>query len=375
MNARVLDFLVGVPLVFLGSFFGRKEPPPGSISRILVIKLAAIGDAILLIPVLQQLRKAFPSARIDWLCSPINESVARQAAGVDELIVKRSNTPVELWRLAKKLRARRYDAVIDAEQWARGTAILSFLSGAPVRCGFDTPGQHRAGLFTRTEKKTFSRHEIDEFTALFAKLGPVDGSRSLSLKETDAGRRELEDKVPEIMGVTKRPLVLIHPGCGEDGLPREWPLERYAAIGKALEKDYSALLLLSAGPDDQNKTKNLNNLLDGKAVDLGGRLSLEGSFSLVNRADLVISGNTGIMHIAAALGKPQVAIHGPTNPLLWGPLNPKAIVIQTNCQDCPCLKLGFEYHRRDGACMERITVDEVKKAADRLLGAQKLPVR
>jgi ADP-heptose:LPS heptosyltransferase len=89
--------------------------------------------------------------------------------------------------------------------------------------------------------------------------------------------------------------------------------------------------------------------------------------ALLSLAHLVVSGNNGVMHIAAALQKPQVALHGPTNSRKWGPLNPKAVVIRSSCPDCPCLDLGFEYHRTDGFCMEQISVEEVFQAAKKLM--------
>ena len=87
---------------------------------------------------------------------------------------------------------------------------------------------------------------------------------------------------------------------------------------------------------------------------------------LLKRMDLLVSGNTGVMHLAAGLHRPQIALHGPTDPRLWGPLNDRAKVIQTSCPDCPCLRLGFEYHRSDDACMRKISVAEVQKAIENL---------
>jgi heptosyltransferase-2 len=74
------------------------------------------------------------------------------------------------------------------------------------------------------------------------------------------------------------------------------------------------------------------------------------------------------MHLAAAIGIPQIALHGPTNSVQWGPLNSNAVVIRTSCPECPCLDLGSEYHRTDGYCMAQISVDEVFNEAVKILG-------
>jgi ADP-heptose:LPS heptosyltransferase len=90
--------------------------------------------------------------------------------------------------------------------------------------------------------------------------------------------------------------------------------------------------------------------------------------ALLSMASLVISANNGAMHLAAALQVPQIALHGPTNAHQWGPLNARAVVIRSHCPGCPCLDLGFEYHRRDGFCMEQVDGEEVYRSAKKILG-------
>ena len=102
-------------------------------------------------------------------------------------------------------------------------------------------------------------------------------------------------------------------------------------------------------------------------LDLG---ELIGCLSL---ASLVISGNSGTMHLAAALGQPQVALHGPAGAVKWGPLNRNARVVESTCPECPCLDMGWEYHRTDGFCMSRIPVDAVLEPALRILAHSRSP--
>ncbi len=364
---RKIDYLLGVPLVWLLSLRKRGQPaaaPPPR--KILVIKLAAVGDTILLVPVLRSLKKTFPGAAIHWLVSPINEAIARTVPYADRITVWKNRSLFGLTDLVRQLRGERYDAVVDFEQWARGTAILSFLSNAPLRLGFDTPNQHRARLYTHTLVKNFENHEIFDFFNLLGTAFTVSRDSELQLWETGAGKIELSEKMPPQERRPNGPRVLLHPGCGSDGLPREWPLSSYAVLGHWLIKQRRARIYLSGGPEERHKTATLKKLLNGEARDLGGQLSWPAIVSLVGDMDLVISGNTGVMHVAAALKKPQIALHGPTNPVLWGPLNPKARVIQSSCPTCPSLKLGFEYHSRNQVCMKKIEIDEVKSAVSSL---------
>jgi ADP-heptose:LPS heptosyltransferase len=320
-----------------------------------------MGDTVLLATVLKSFRQAHPHATIHWLVSPVNQAIARTVPFVDRIIIW-SGGLSSLPTLLGQLRSERYDLICDVEQWARGTAILGFLVHAPARIGFDTPGQHRGNLFTQTVPKRFDRHEIDDFYELLSLPTPLARQEKLELPVTEEGRAEIADKTAFLRAKERKNFVLIHPGCGADGFPREWPLERFAVLAHWLMKKFGAQLVLTSGPEETLKTRRLNRLLKGQAIDLGGKISWNGLVALVAEMDLVISGNTGIMHIAAALQKKQVALHGPTDPKIWGPINPNARVVQTTCDRCPCLKLGFEYHAKDRSCMEKIDVESVKAA-------------
>ncbi len=367
---RLFDFLLGVPLLKLIAGFKKRKPPSSSglPHKILIIKLAAVGDTILLVPVLRELRKKLPQAEIHWLVSSVNASLAQTVPYVDRVIVW---TPVSPWgvpALVRELKKETYDTVIDLEQWARMTALISFFTGASQRIGFDTPGQHRAALYTDPVPKSSRQHEIKDFYAAVSRVVPLPLNLDLELFETEKGQSEAGQWEKELSPLKDRPLVLLHPGCGADGLPREWPLSEYALIGNWLIRTYRARLVLTAGPEEVFKTQRLKKLLNHQALDLGGRISWQGTVSLIKKVDLVVSGNTGVMHLAAAFKKPQVALHGPTDPTIWGPLNSHAVIVSSPCPQCPCLKLGFEYHRKDQSCMAQIGSAEVKKAISSLLG-------
>jgi len=366
---RRLDFLFGVPALWGLSFFAKRRSLPDKMpERILVIKLAAAGDAVLLIPVLRSLRQALPKAAIDWLASPVNQSIASSVPYVERVISLADFKISSIRSLIARLRERRYDLVIDFEQWARGTALLSWLTNAPERIGFKTPGQYKEFLFTRFVLKRYDRHEVDEFFGLVSSLIPVQADPRLELWETPLGLEEIKKMAPGILE-TRSPgegwRVLLHPGCGRDGTPREWPLARYVELGRWLQERRRTTLFLSGGPEEAEKVSELARALPG-SVNLAGRLSWFGMISLVKRMDLVVSGNTGVMHVAAAWQRPQVALHGPTHALLWGPLNPWAKIVQSPCPRCPSLKLGFEYHRADQSCMEKIPLQKVIDAIESL---------
>jgi len=365
---RKLDYLLGVPLAnVLGIFSPKKRGEIPLPKKLLLIKLAAAGDTVFMIPPIRSIKKAHPQIQIHWLVSNVNRDIAETVPYVDKLIAVTNFRPGNLLSLIKNLRKEKYDLAIDFEQWARGTAILSFLSGAPFRIGFETPGQFRGNLFTHTFLKKYQQHEIYDFFKLIPESLGVKVDTELELWETEKGKREVLQVCPQITEPSKSIKILIHPGCGSDGTPREWPLPNYAVLINWLIKKFNASIFLSGGPDEFKKTGDLAKFVKSEAQDLGGRFSWQGTISLVKQADLIISGNTGIMHIAAAFKKPQIALHGPTDPKIWGPLNSRAIILKTSCPHCPCLKLGFEYHDKTQSCMKKIEVDQVKDAVSALI--------
>jgi len=361
---RHIDFILGVSLGWMIQFFKKPEKESQrELKKILIIKLAAAGDTLLLFPVIRSMRKTFPQVEFHWLLSPVNHSLAVINPNINKFILLKNFSLFHFIKTIKSLRRENYDAIIDFEQWARGTGFISYLVGAPIRIGFDTPGQHRSSFFTQTYRKSYREHEIREFFSLASLLKPLSFDMELESPETDKGILESEGLIRNGFSEDQKGLrILLHPGCGSDGKFREWPLAQYALLGNWLINKFGARIYISGGPDEVAKTAQLQKLLNGKAKNIGGRGSWQGTISVVKNMDLVVSGNTGIMHLAAALKKPQVALHGPTNPDLWGPLNPKALVLQSSCPQCPSLKLGFEYHPHSEGCMNRIEFAEVKGA-------------
>jgi ADP-heptose:LPS heptosyltransferase len=238
------------------------------------------------------------------------------------------------------------------------------LTGSPEVYGFSVHNQYRDSLYTKSFKKEFNDHEIYDFYNVFSLWVDLERSSQLELNETSLGIQQAK-LLFEQYGINIKngpPIVLIHPGCGDDGLPREWPLTLYAVFCHWLINKFQAKIILTSGPEESKKTHDLNKLINKKAIDLGGKLSIEAIISVIKKADMVVSGNTGVMHMAAALRKKQIAIHGPTNPIIWGPLNPHSKIVMSPCPNCPCLKLGFEYHTKDQSCMRKIDVEQVKNA-------------
>jgi len=350
-----------------------KELPSPEFRRILVVKLAALGDAVLLVPALRSIRKRYPHAEIVFLGTTLTESFLRQFPEyIDRFVVITIHSflrPGFFFRFIKELRALECDAAFDFEQWTRFVPLILALARIPVRVGFRVKGQFRHFLFTQCKDRTPHVHEVDNFLSLAEVLGTAGHSRELEVKSDPEFVRDAEHELTLSGWDGKKALIVLHPGCGVHGFPREWPPSSYSELALRISKTFEAFFVVSG-------TKQELALLDRVRMGIGSssmtyKISDPCRFiGMLSLSSLFVSGNNGAMHLAAALQVPQVALHGPTNSRQWGPLNPNATIVRSHCPLCPCLDLGSEYHRRDGYCMAQIPVAEVYRASLGILEAK-----
>jgi heptosyltransferase-3 len=369
----MVDLIIGTAIILIVRCFRRRNRNelPEKPKRILVIKLAALGDTLLLIPSLRALRKTFSDACITYVGTIINEQLTRLFPQyIDEFmqfeVYQSLKHPLYLIRFIKALRRSAPDIVFDFEQWSFITPILAAMSGARFTTGFKIPRRFRHLLYSHAYERLPNVHELQNFMQLLLIYGlqkhPADLELPVNGSDVNIIRKTLSDNGWE----PNRRIIVIHPGCGEHGFPREWPLESYHRLCAGLQKNKTLFFIFTGYGTEKRLTNALTSSFPDNSVQLT-ELHLPAMIALLSIADLVISGNNGIMHFAAALQKPQVALHGPTNSVKWGPLNPNAVVIRSSCPGCPCLDLGFEYHRTDGFCMAQITVEEVLKVSQVVL--------
>ncbi|HID08130.1 MAG TPA: glycosyltransferase family 9 protein [Armatimonadetes bacterium] len=349
------------------------QAPPNA--RVLFIKFAGMGDAILLKPVVALFKRLCPDNELHFLTSPAILEVVQylrlqQGGGIfvfdPVLCFKR---PMGVVALINDLRKQHFDIVVDFEQWMRTSALLAFATGAQCRIGFKTPGQHRDALYTHVIPYSFTEHTLLSFARLASIVIGTDIS-ALALRcfpkciksEINALATVRQKLASASWRVEKGPLVILHPGCGRGGEPRVWLPDRYAELVRRLI-DMNVTVVLTGGDDDRMLIERIKRELDSMPViDLAGDLSFAELVALVSSADLVVCPNTGIMHLAAAVGTPVIALHGPTNPAQWRPIGDEHHIIQSPLPCVPCLRLGYDYQCRDYPCMSAITFDIVWEA-------------
>ncbi|MDE0326101.1 MAG: glycosyltransferase family 9 protein [Candidatus Poribacteria bacterium] len=366
---QYLDRYLGIPLCVILGLFCRQAPVTSTPKKVLFIQLSALGDTILAIPAIRAIRHTFPNAEFTILASPTNLNYLAACPYIDRRIPFRKPG----YQLISSLRREGFDWVIDLEHWPRLSALLAYATGAPRRIGFSTKGQHRHFLFTETVPHIQGRHEVRNFLGLAAQLACPIHELGLEVWCDEKARMWIRETLTKEGVSPDQPLIVLHPEAGRRGEPRRrWPQGRYVALANALVERYDAEIVLTGAPDEVAVSEEIAARTKHRSVVLAGRTDVNQLAALFADATLVVSGNCGPMHLAAATGTPVVGLHGPTNFAQWGPWDRNAGVVRARIPCSPCLNLGFEYGCQalsDGTspCMHTIEVTAVLRECERLL--------
>jgi ADP-heptose:LPS heptosyltransferase len=356
-NAKLkfLDRNVGIPAVAaLGAWRqarGRRTVPTDW-HTIGLMKLAGIGDTVLLSAIVLDIRRARPDARIVVFVNASNVEFARLLDGVDavvELPVRKVPEAVQL------VRTQQCDVVVDFGAWARLETVLTVCSGARATVGMRTPGQHRHAPYDVTVDHG-SDHELANYRRLIAAVGVPSDSLPVLRVHDDPGSPLAE------------PFVVLHlwPG-GSNFEERSWPDDRWEQLARAAN-ERGLDVVLTGGPGDMGATDEIVDRWRRTGIRVRSVAGISPAETLVWLAHAagVVSVNTGIMHVAAATGVPTVALNGPTSGRRWGPVGRHTRCVSSPMVPDGYLDLGFERDDRYRHCMDAITVDAVLEAWDDL---------
>jgi heptosyltransferase-2 len=293
--------------------------------RILVIRNRFIGDTVLAIPFLRNLRQNFPSAIIDVLVEPVSGDVLASCPYVDELIrwsrprTQRRSLGSSLQNLrdtARWLAGRRYDRCYILKRAAAG-GLLAWAAGIPHRIGFACQGQQL--FLSRAARLEPFRHEVEHFLNVLRCDGlHVDDGHNENWVDPEAAARieQLTAALPRSSG----PWVFIAPCAG--GQQRRWPAERFADVIQQVHAKHGGTFFLCGGPGDRPTHEAIQSACGnpGPALhDLSAACFLAETAALIARCDLCIGVDTGLMHIAASFGRPCAVIAGAADPNQWHP--------------------------------------------------------
>ncbi|HZS78734.1 MAG TPA: glycosyltransferase family 9 protein [Ktedonobacteraceae bacterium] len=364
-------------------------------ARILVVKLATIGDLLLATPALRALRESYPQARIDLLVTPASAGLLHGWNVIDNILVLDKylfDYPQQILRhpsnlrrlnpLWHMLRDGRYDAVILMHHLTLFFGrlkhqVLMRATGAKWRVGLDNG--HGWFLNVRVKDHGFgAMHEADYNLSLAEAVGATISDKRLVVPISDEERQAAKELVYGTASVSERPIIAMHPGSGGYSTARRWAPERFAQLADRLYADVGGQLLLVGGPEEVELHQYILRQMKSSmpARSLAGKGNIRVAAAILEQADLFIGNDSGLMHLAAAVGTPTVAIFGLTNWNAWGPYTGddpqrKAVVVKMNLPCMPCFYRGHELGTPEGCltrdCLALLGVDPVAVAARRLL--------
>jgi heptosyltransferase-3 len=332
---------------------------PGKIEHVGILCSAALGDTLLLSGPIADLRAHFSQQRLILFCTAQNIAAAELIPGLDKRVVYSLTQPVEAVRL---LRSERLDLLVDFSGWQRLTGLYAFFSGAQFTAGFRTREQHRHYGYDRVSDHTGDRHEIENFRYLLRSLDiPAFNDPKIS-----------PPRVGLPQDLTGRNLVVLHLWpSGTRSWLREWPQEGWLELSRKLQTLIpDPHFVLTGSPKDRDRSYEFQLKLQacGHSVSLfTGTDGFATLCKVLSTARLVVSTNTGVMHLAAILGAPTVSINGPNSNRRWGPIGPRAIGVEAPGKGCGFLDLGFEFDGNPTDCMQRTSVDQVLEAARKVM--------
>lgn len=378
---RLLVGLADLMLAPLGWWHRRRptEPP----DRVLLLRLERIGDLLMVIDAIAAVRAAWPSAQIDLAVGSWNAPLAALIPGlsgvdcVDVPWLAREGTGLS-WRgllaQAKTWRARAYGLVVNFEPDIR-TNLMAWRSAAPLRAGYWTGG----GGALLTDALAYDPESHTSANALALVRHVTGGGEQITATRRsrlvpDAHAVAAADALLAAATPATR-LIGLHVAGGRES--KQWHLARFAEVGRALASEAGTTLVLTGGPGDRAMVDHVRRALgDRPVVDAAGVLDLPGTAALLSRLDLLITGDTGPMHLAAAMGTPIVALFGPSDPRRYGPLATRHRVLRVQLPCSPCGQVRLPPERCRGHvpdCMDGITVEAVVRAARELLAEPREP--
>ncbi len=355
---RVLDYYLGIPLLQLAALGHRRRSFPKHIERVGILVNPALGDTLLSSGPVKDLRAAFPAQRLIFFCAPSNRISAELLPGLDEQIVISFTRPHEA---IAQLRAAKLDILFDFTSWQRITAFCSLMSGARYVIGFQSPGQYRDCGYDAVALHRRDVHEIENMRALVRAAGIHAGlAPELQLPESQAPART--------SGGQERIVFHAWPSGARSWL-REWPMANWVELARGMNRpEYH--FVLTGSPQDRPRSEELRAALQAEGISAEVFTGSDGLISvahLLQQARLLVSVNTGIMHLGAILGTPTVVINGPTAEHRWGPVGPRVANVNAPDGRGGFLHLGFEFDGNPTDSMERTPVNDVLAAAEQFL--------
>ncbi|MBI5389577.1 glycosyltransferase family 9 protein [Candidatus Woesearchaeota archaeon] len=354
---RAIDQYVGSMLCFLLSPF-KQRVVSKSPKKVLIVKLWAMGESILTLPFIHELKKTFPHATIDVLARKRNADVYTQSKDIDKVLFLEEASLVGYWK--------EYDLVFDCEPYLNLSALLAFFLGRRV-VGFSHGVRSR--LYTYTIPYNDRQHVVltylDMLRPFWKKVSAPKQLVPVAFSKAD---RQWVQHLIEKEHLGRKTLIAVCPGAAESAHSRMWSSEKFAKVLDTLIDSYDAAVLLVGGKDDDSIIREIMEKMEQPAYNLAGKTTLKQLAALLPHCRLMIANDTGPMHLAAAQGVPTIGLFCPNTPVRFAPYGKGNLSIYKPMFLKPCINVhkGEIPTCRTHRHMSQITVDDVIGAARKL---------
>lgn len=335
--------------------------------KILIRGTNWIGDAIMTIPAMREVRRIFPLAHIALWTRPWAEGIFRNAGFIDEIISleDRGKNFKQAMRQAALIRNMGFDLGIVFPNSYRSAAQTKL---GKVKRRFGYAGEGRRFLLTdpiRVPKWKNNRHEVFYYLHLIEEveqrlLGGTSVKEStpdISLNISDERMEEAREMLEKAGCLPGRPIIALGPGSTNSRAKR-WPAERFAELAEKLGKDTGANIVMLGSKEESETASHINEMCDTPLIDLTGKTDLGQASAILSLSDIFISNDMGLAHLADSVGTKTFVIFGPTNPVTTRPFSETAEVVREPVECSPCMLRDCPIDHR---CMARISVDRVFK--------------
>ncbi|MGZ3687665.1 MAG: glycosyltransferase family 9 protein [Bdellovibrionota bacterium] len=370
---RRIDAWIGKPLLWLAGLF---VPRPLSLfgdtavgplpERVICTKFIGMGSVVLSLPLLKALKEQ--GVKVAFWSFPGQAEIVRLAGLADEIWILRpsfrSFLPSLFMNLAQAWRFRP-QAFLDLEPTANFTALLAVLTRSGARVGLMSAKPLRERVFSHLVAMAPERHMVENYLWMGLRLG-LDLDRTTA--DFPPAPRLPFHQIPS----TSKQRIVVNPNSSELSWHRMWSEDHWVSLCRRLLEDPGVELVFPGTRSERARCERIVRALgakEGRVQNLAGQTDLAALLALLQTAGLVISVDSGILHLAAWAGVPVIGLYGPETPNLFGPRSPDAIALRAGLPCSPCLSVAVDKvtQCRDNQCMKRIHPETVFNAANRLL--------
>ncbi len=328
----------------------------------LIVKFSSFGDIVNSLPAIEHLKQCHPGSQINWVVKHNYVELLEGCDFVDNIIPYQNSGLKGIIEVVRKIRALKVDTVIDLQGILR-SALIGYLSGAPVRVCFPHTREGSRLFYTHImgERRDATHAVVENLSVVEALTGrKLKGRPAFSIPVREA---EIERARVLLNGVARntRALVVVSPTSRWKS--KMWDGAKFALLCDMIIEEYGATVVFTGLREDAPYIEHIQRRMTHRAINLAGKTGIPELKGLLKQADLVVSCDSGTMHLASALDKAVVAIFGPTDPDYTGPFTEKRFVVKKTAECSPCRRRECG----DMRCMNLIEPEDVMEGVRRLL--------